>query len=152
MLIGSGSGGWPKRWMCRVTDITLGLGVPKAPGGKNKRLAVEIKAVHEASRQTYGSPRIQAEFAAKGNSCSRGRVARLMKKQGIRAKSKRRFMVTTDSKHSLLVAPNRLNRWLEAQRPNQAWLADITYIFAHEGWLYLAAVLDLHSGRSWAGP
>ena len=114
---------------------------------ENKRLEVEIKAVHEAARQTYGSPRIQAELAAKGIFCSRGRVARLMKEQGIRAKQKRKFRVTTDSKHSLPVAPNRIDRRFEAQRPNQAWLADITYIPTREGWLYLAAVLDLHSRK-----
>ncbi len=114
---------------------------------ENKRLEVEIKAVHEAARQTYGSPRIQAELAAKGIFCSRGRVARLMKEQGIRAKQKRKFRVTTHSKHSLPVAPNRIDRRFEAQRPNQAWLADITYIPTREGWLYLAAVLDLHSRK-----
>jgi len=116
-------------------------------GRENRRLAVEIKAVHAASRQTYGSPRIQAELAAKGIACSRGRVARLMKHQGLRAKQKRRFRMTTDSKHSLPVAPNRLNRRFEAERPNQAWLADITYIPTREGWLYLATMLDLHSRR-----
>ncbi len=119
---------------------------------ENRRLTVEIKAVHAASRQTYGSPRIQAELVAKGLFCSRGRVARLMKEQGIKAGQKRKFRVTTDSKHSLPVAPNRLDHRFEAQRPNQTWLADITYIPTREGWLYLAAVLDMHSRRivGWA--
>lgn len=119
---------------------------------ENRRLTVEVNAVHQASKQIYGSPRIQAELTAKGISCSRNRVARLMKEQGIRAKSKRKFRVTTDSKHSLPVAPNLLNRNFSADRPNQAWLSDITYIPTREGWLYLAAVLDLHSRRivGWA--
>jgi putative transposase len=140
-------------WMAKALDVSSSgyYSWLKRPEGirkrNNRRLAVEIKAIHKASRQTYGSPRIHAELAAKGISCSRGRVARLMKEQGIRAKQKRKFRVTTDSKHSLKVAPNRLDRQFEARQPNQAWLADITYIPTREGWLYLAAVLDLHSRK-----
>ena len=140
-------------WMAKALDASSNgyyswLKRPESPRRKeNKRLAVEIKAVHEASGKTYGSPRIQAELAVKGLFCSRGRVARLMKEQGIKAGQKRKFRVTTDSKHSLPVAPNRLDRRFEAKRPNQAWLADITYIPTREGWLYLAAVLDLHSRK-----
>ncbi len=145
-------------WMAKALDVSSSgyYSWLKRPEGirkrNNRRLAVEIKAIHKASRQTYGSPRIHAELAAKGISCSRGRVARLMKEQGIRAKQKRKFRVTTDSKHSLPVAPNRLDRRFEARQPNQAWLADITYIPTREGWLYLAAVLDLHSWKivGWA--
>ena len=140
-------------WMAKALDVSKSgyyawLKRPESSREReNRRLTVEIKAVHEASRQTYGSPRIHAELAAKGISCSKGRVARLMKEHGIRAKQKRKFRVTTDSKHSLPVAPNRLDRQFEAQGPNQAWLSDITYIPTRQGWLYLAAVLDLHSRK-----
>lgn len=118
----------------------------------NRRLVVEIKVAHKASKRTYGSPRIHKELKARGVTCSLNRVARLMRQQGIRAKSKRKFIRTTDSKHSLPVAPNLLNRCFEAGLPNQIWLSDITYIPTKQGWLYLAAVLDMHSRRivGWA--
>jgi len=145
-------------WMAKALDVSTSgyYAWLRRPEGRrkreNRRLAVEIKAVHAVSRQTYGSPRIHAELTARGISCSRGRVARLMKEEGIRAKSKRKFRVTTDSKHSLPTAPNLLNRNFSTDRPNQLWLTDITYIPTREGWLYLAAVLDMHSRRivGWA--
>ena len=140
-------------WMAKALDASTSgyyawLKRPESRREReNRRLSVEIKAIHEASRQTYGSPRIHAEITVGGVTCSRGRAARLMKGHGIRAKQKRKFKLTTDSKHSLPVAPNRLDRRFEAQGPNQAWLADITYIPTREGWLYLAAVLDMHSRK-----
>jgi len=145
-------------WMAKVLDVSTSgyYAWLKRPESCRKRedrkLTVQIRAIHQASKQTYGSPRIQAELNANGISCSRGRVARLMREQGIRAKSKRKFRVTTDSNHSLPVAPNRLDRRFVADRPNQVWLSDITYIPTREGWLYLAAVLDIHSRKivGWA--
>jgi putative transposase len=145
-------------WMAKALDVSPSgyyawLRRPESRRKReNRRLAVEIKVVHESSRQTYGSPRIHAELTASGISCSLNRVARLMKEQGIRAKQRRRFRATTDSTHSLPAAPNLLNRNFSTNRPNQAWLADITYIPTREGWLYLAAVLDMHSRRivGWA--
>jgi putative transposase len=106
---------------------------------------VEIKAVHLAKRQTYGSPRIHAELKALGLRLGEKRVARLMRAGDIRAKQKRKFKATTDSKHSHPVAPNLLARGFEASAPNQKWVADITYIPTREGWLYLAAIVDLYS-------
>jgi len=145
-------------WMAKALDVSTSgyyawLRRPESSRKReNRRLALEIKVVHESSKQTYGSPRIHAELTANGISCSRNRVARLMKEQGIRAKSKRKFRVTTDSNHSLPAAPNLLNRNFSTDRPNQVWLTDITYIPTREGWLYLAAVLDMHSRRivGWA--
>ena len=83
---------------------------------------------------------------------SRGRVERLMRHQGIRAITPRRFRVCTDSNHDLPIAPNRLDQKFTAERPNQVWLADITYVPTKEGWLYLAVVLDLFTRKivGWA--
>ena len=119
----------------------------------NAALLTEIRAVHTASRQTYGSPRIHAELRARGFSTSKNRVARLMRAARIRARRKtKRKVVTTDSQHRFPVAPNHLNRDFTASRPNEKWLTDITYIATAEGWLYLAVVMDLFSRRivGWA--
>jgi transposase InsO family protein len=95
---------------------------------------------------------VTACLREEGFGCSRHRVARLMRLCGLRAKTVRKFRVTTDSKHPFPVAPNRLNRTFAVSRPNIAWVADITYIWTLEGWLYLAAVMDLYSRRlvGWA--
>jgi len=112
---------------------------------ENRRLVVEIKAIHESSQRTYGSPRIHAELKARGRHHGKNRVARLMRENAIRAKQKRKFKATTDSRHSHPVAANLLQRNFQAAAANQTWLADITCIPTREGWLYLAAILDLHS-------
>lgn len=118
----------------------------------NRQLAAEIKAIHRESRQSYGSPRVHAELRARGERCSRGRIERLMRQSGIRARQARRFKATTDSKYSLPVVGNVLGRDFGAQEANRKWAADITYIWTREGWLYLAVVLDLCSRRvvGWA--
>jgi len=108
-----------------------------------KPLLIEIQAVHQQSRKTYGSPRIHAELNAKGHSCGRHRVARLMRRHGIVSKHKRKFKVTTNSVHSHPIAENLLQRRFDVSRPGQCWVSDITYIPTREGWLYLAATLDL---------
>lgn len=104
-----------------------------------------IEDIHKASRGTYGSPRILAELKGLGFKCSKTRVERLMKKHGIRAKTRRKFRVTTDSKHSLPVAPNVLERNFSPDAPNAVWGADITYVWTKEGWLFLAVIIDLFS-------
>jgi transposase InsO family protein len=119
----------------------------------NEILLEQIKAAHQKSRQTYGSPRIRAELVAQGITCGHNRVARLMRLNGLRAKQKRTFKVkTTDSNHDRPVAPNLLEQDFEAQQPNQKWVTDITYIPTVEGWLYLAVIMDLYSRRivGWA--
>jgi transposase InsO family protein len=119
---------------------------------ENERLLVQIRVVHEQSRRTYGSPRMTDALRAQGERCNEKRVARLMRQAGIRPKTVKKFTVTTDSRHEHPVAPNRLNRAFTAQRPNQVWLSDITYVWTAEGWLYLAAVLDVYSRKivGWA--
>ena len=123
---------------------------PGARARANARLAVEIRAAHQKSRRTYGSPRVHAELRARGVVCSEKRVARVMRAEGIRAKPRRRFRVTTDSRHGEPVAPNVLGRRFDPETiaaPDRVWAGDITYVPTREGWLYLAVVLDLASRR-----
>jgi putative transposase len=114
---------------------------------ENAVLSEQIKEIHQSSRQTYGSPRIHAALIAKGFRIGRQRVVRLMAKLGIYAHSKRKFKVTTDSKHHLPIAENVLDRNFTTTEPDQVWVADITYIWTSQGWLYLAVVIDLFSRR-----
>jgi transposase InsO family protein len=109
----------------------------------NQKLLEQIKTVYRESHETYGSPRIYHALLALGRKCSRNRVARLMRRNGIQAKQKRRFKTTTKRNKAHPVAPNRLKRDFAAEQPDQKWLADISYIPTLEGWLYLAAVLYL---------
>lgn len=110
-------------------------------------MAVEIRAAHEDSRGRYGSPRVHAALGAHGRRVGRKRVARLMRSMGLSARRRRRFRRTTDSAQAFPVAPNLLDRNFTASAPDRAWLADLTYIWTVEGWLYLAVVLDLFSRR-----
>ena len=114
---------------------------------EEERLLLKIKQIHEESRYTYGSPRIHAELCAEGETCSRNRVSKIMKKYGIAAKMKRRFKVTTRANSKAAVAPNLLQQDFTATMPNQRWVADFTYVATREGWLYVATVLDLFSRR-----
>jgi putative transposase len=120
---------------------------------RREQLVERIQVVHQDSRQRYGSPRVHAELQAQGTCCSQNTVAKLMRLRGIRSKMRRRFIVrTTDSRHGHPIAANRLNRQFQPPAANQAWAADITYIPTAEGWLYLAAVIDLYSRKivGWA--
>ena len=120
---------------------------------ENQRLQDQIRHLHQASRKTYGAPRIQAQLRQDGWRCGRNRIARLMRQQALCGRSQRRYrVVTTDSRHDHPIAPNHLAQTPRPTRPNQTWVADITYIDTAAGWLYLAAVLDLYSRRivGWA--
>jgi putative transposase len=124
-----------------------------AQARRRDQLVARIQAVHTDSRQVYGSPRIHEELRAQGVACCQNTVARLMKQHAIRSKMRRRFVVrTTDSRHGHAIAPNRLQQQFDVPQPNQVWAADITYIPTGEGWLYLAAVIDLCSRKvvGWA--
>jgi putative transposase len=119
----------------------------------NQELTAAIHTTFKKSRGTYGAPRIHAELRSQGMECSRPLVARLMRKAGIKARRRRAYKLTTTlSKHDYPVAPNMLNRQFWAAGPNEKWVGDITYIPTKEGWLYLAAVLDIYSRRvvGWA--
>jgi len=113
----------------------------------NHELVEKIKAVHSESQDTYGSPRVYHELKAQGISCSENRVARLMQTHGIRAKQVKRKKVTTKANGAHPVAPNLLNGNFTAERPDEKWLADISYIPTAEGWLYLAVIMDLFTRR-----
>jgi len=144
---------------CRVLEVAESGYYAWRQGQVSRRqqadahLLAEIQAIHQRNRGLYGSPRIHAELQKQGWQCGRKRVARLMRQAHLRSvrQGRRRFQ-TTNSQHAYPVASNLLDRQFEAQRPNQKWVADITYIPTQAGWLYLAAVLDLFSRRivGWA--
>lgn len=120
---------------------------------ETRALAERIARVHASSRKTYGSPRVSAALRAEGWPVGRGRVARLMREAGLHGRQRRRYRVrTTDSNHDHPIAPNRLAQAPVPTKPDQIWVADITYVDTDEGWLYLAGVLDLYSRRliGWA--
>ena len=119
----------------------------------NRQLLQQIHTIYTRFKKRYGSPRIHNALQDQGLRVGRHRVARLMQQAGLRArKSRRRFRGTTDSRHAHPIAPNRLDRTFAADRPNEKWVADITYIPTREGWLYLAVVLDLYARKvvGWA--
>jgi len=120
---------------------------------ENQALAQDLKAMHPKSRQTYGSPRLQDELRKSGRRHGRNRITRIMREEGIYGRQKGRYRVqTTDSNHEEPIAPNRLAQAPKATAPNQLWVADITYVQTKEGWLDLAAILDLYSRKivGWA--
>lgn len=126
----------------------------RAPSARRQRqaaLTARIGEIHAASRGTYGAPRVHAELHAQGVACCRNTVAKLMRQAQIVPRSIRRFRVTTDSRNTLASA-DLVQRRFAVQQPNQCWLSDVTYIPTREGWLYLAALLDLYSGAvvGWA--
>ena len=110
-------------------------------------LDVLVKAAYEASRGRYGSLKISRALAAQGKPYRRNRVADSMRRQGLRSKVRRKFVVTTDTKHDLKASPNLLNRAFDAGRPNEVWVSDITYLSSRSGWLYLVVFIDLFSRR-----
>jgi transposase InsO family protein len=113
----------------------------------NDALLVHIRAIHAASKGEYGWPRVWKQLLANGIRVGKERVRKLMSLHGIKARGKRRFKATTDSKHNLPVAQNLVNREFKQEAPNRVWTSDITYLATDEGWLYLAVVIDLFSRR-----
>jgi putative transposase len=147
---------WPIRIQCRMLGVSVAgyhdhfvrrLQIPRRRHLSAEALVVHIRAVYAANRGAYGWPRIWRELHAQGIRVGKQRVQRLMQQYGIRARGKRRFRVTTDSRHEWPIAPNLLNRNFTASAPNQAWTGDITCIPTDEGWLFLAVVIDLFSRR-----
>src|SRR5262249_24987003 len=142
---------WPVRLLCEALEVSPAgyyawRGRPASTRQQRRdALLAEIGAIHEEVRGRYGSPRVHAELQARGHGCCVNTVARLMRRAGIRAKTARKFRHTTDSNHSRPVADNVLGRDFDPAAPNEAWVADITYIPTREGWLYLAVVEDLFS-------
>jgi putative transposase len=150
---------YPVRLMCSALEVSPAgyyawRGRPvSARAASNTMLLAEIRQVHHDSHSRYGSPRVHAALRRQGRDASRGRIERLMRRYGIRAIMARpRRVRTTDSRHDLPIAPNLIARDFTAEAANQVWLADITYIPTTEGWLYLAAIMDLFSRKivGWA--
>lgn len=112
---------------------------------EDSRLLEKIEEIFKASKKTYGSRRIHRQLILDGEICSRRRVTRLMRKNGIMPKRKRRFVKTTDSGHDFPIVENLLDRDFSIDQPNKAWVSDITYIPTDEGWLYLSSVIDLYN-------
>jgi putative transposase len=149
---------FPVTVICRVLDVSTSGYYAWSERGASRRsrrdldLGAKVRAAHGASKGRYGSPRVHAELRAAGEKVGRKRVARLMKQAHLEGRKRRRFRKTTDSNHRLPIAPNLLERDFTATAPNQTWVTDITFLWTQQGWLYLAAILDLFSRRvvGWA--
>lgn len=114
---------------------------------QNRYFEQKIRKIHEAVNKIYGAPKVYEELKDQGESCGKNRVARIMRNAGIKSKTKMKFKATTNSRHNFPVAPNLLDQQFNVNIPNKVWVADITYIHTAEGWLYLAALMDLYSRR-----
>ena len=137
--------------MCRVLEVSRSRyyeWLARSPSQHAQRDAVlseRIVAHFEANRDVYGTRRLKDCLADEGEQVSRRRIGRLMSDHDLKVKTKRKYKVTTDSKHGQAVAPNVLDREFDVDEPNTAYVGDITYIWTAEGWLYLAVVIDLFS-------
>jgi putative transposase len=144
--------------LCRVLGVSpsgyyASQARPVSPHARRDgELAEQIATSHRASKRRYGSPRVYADLKADGVRVGRKRVARLMREKRLVALCRRRYHTTTDSKHSFPIAPNLLERDFTAHGPDESWVTDITFIWTRQGWLYLAAILDVFSRRvvGWA--
>lgn len=149
----------PIKAMCEVLEVSRSgyyqwrRAQTSARSLQTQAIKVKIARMHEASRGTYGSPRVTAALHEQGESVGRNRVARLMRESGLKGRQARRYRVrTTDSAHNNPIAPNLLAKAPAPTKPDEVWVTDITYVETDEGWLYLAGVLDLFSRRliGWA--
>jgi len=144
---------YPVLVLCRVMEVGRSgfyawqRRAPSVRAQADKVLESKIEVAFRDSRGTYGSPRIRAQLTAQGVSVSKRRVARLMRRRGLYGLRKARFVRTTDSRHKLPIAPNLLARDFTAAAPNKVWVTDVTFVWTLQGWLYLAAILDLFSRR-----
>lgn len=143
---------FPVTMMCRVLSVSrAGFYAaqerePSERWQRKQRILLEIRSIHKESKRCYGSPRVHDELRARDLRCSENQVALLMREDGLRAKKRHRFRVTTNSDHAHEPATNVLDRKFDVQEQkgtDRAWVSDITYIPTREGWLYLAIVLDL---------
>ena len=154
-------GEFPVRLMCRVLAVSpAGFYAAQRRESseramRDEALRLKVRAAHLRSRRRYGAPRVHAELQAEGELVGKKRVARLMREDGLVGRRRRRFVRTTDSRHSYPIAANVLDRRFGVEQvagPNRVWVSDLTYVPTREGWLFLAIVLDLGSRRvvGWA--
>ena len=157
-IVDAGQGALPVTATCRLLEIPRSSYYHQRNRKPSRRtlydavLAVEVRAIHNASKRRYGSPRVMRGLRKRGIRISKKRAARLMRECGLVARRRKRFRVTTNSEHDHPVAPNLLERNFSADAPNKVWVGDITYIWTHEGWMYLATIIDVFSRRivGWA--
>ena len=146
---------YPLALLCRTLAVSRSgyhawrVRQPSRRATARARLKVAVRAAHQRTRETYGALRLRRELAADGFSASLGTVKSVRRELGLRCvQQKKAFrVVTTDSRHSLPVAPNLLEQRFTATRPDEVWTADITYVPTQEGWLYVAAIKDLFAGE-----
>ena len=136
----------------RSSDYAARHRKPSRRALANAVLLVHVRAVYERSKCRYGSPRVTRALRKRGVCVSEKRIARLMSENGLVARPKRRFRVTTQSDHDRPIAPNLLQRNFTADAPDRVWVGDITYVWTREGWMYLAVLIDVYSRRvvGWA--
>jgi putative transposase len=151
-------GKFPVELMCRTVSASKSgyfEWCKRGPSPKEVRrneLVIKIARIHQGSRKTYGSPRVYRVLKGMGEKCSKSTVERLMRESGIRSKMKKKFRATTNSNHALPVASNHVKRDFTARAVNRLWCTDITYLWTDEGWLYLAAIIDVFTRKivGWA--
>jgi len=137
--------------MCRVLEVSRSgyyrwwKRKPSRRDIDHEKLDAEIREIYDGSKGRYGSPKIARELQDRGRRVSKSRVARRMRQTGLRSKVRRKYRVTTDSKHHFPVAPNLLERNFTTKAPDKAWVSDITYLGTRTGWLYLTVIIDLFS-------
>jgi putative transposase len=151
---------YPINFMCRVFAVSrsgynrfcVTEKIRAARATKEFKIARIIEDIHKGSRGRYGSPMIAAVMQGLPDRCGKNKVARIMKKYGIKIRKRKKFKKTTDSDHSLKIAPNHLTQNFKTYAPNQIWVGDITYVPTQKGWLYFASVIDLFSRKvvGWA--
>jgi putative transposase len=144
---------YPLALLCRVLDVSRSgyyawrSRPPSRHAREEGRLEIEIKAAHKRTRQTYGPKKLQKDLAQHGIQVGISKIRRIRRKLGVRCKQVKKFKATTDSQHTLPVAPNLLEQHCESTAPNRVWVSDLTYIPTDEGWLYCAVHKDLFSGE-----
>lgn len=150
-MIRSQEDAFPVRMMCRALAVSSSGYYdwrdrpPSARANSRAELDDTVELAFSVEKGRAGAPRLSKRLKANGCNAGRNQVAESLRRQGLRAKAARKFKATTNSKHSLPIAPNLLEQDFSAERPNQKWVSDITYIATDEGWLYLAVVVDLYS-------
>lgn len=157
-FIAAKSVAFPIAMLCRVLCVSRSgfydyLAEPETERERrNSALAAKTRAVFVEHKGRYDSPRVHRELQRRGDAVSEKKVAQVMRENGLVARKEKRFRATTDSKHDDPIAPNLLERDFTAKGPNEAWVTDVTAVWTHAGWLFLAAILDLFSRRvvGWA--
>ena len=145
---------WPVAWLCEALDVSRSgfhAWLTRSPSKRARRddeIGVKVRASFIGSARTYGARRVWQDVLSEGIDCGLHRIERLMRAQALRARPRRRGLPKDDGlRQTSAVAPNLLDRQFAAERPNQKWIADFTYLWTAEGWLYVAAVIDLYSRR-----